>query len=110
MGIDLHGQDANHAAEKAVKDAISRSCLCGLKEILEIGDMENEVLVNVTIATSNPEKIDEEKIKSCLPIGIKQVKAVLGGLKTSGLFFPPFGDEDDSIEVAIACIEVGVKK
>lgn len=108
--MDLHGQDVNHAAEKAVKDAISRSCLCGLKEILEIDDMENEVLINVIIAASNPEKIDEEKIKSCLPIGSKRVKTVLGGLKASGLYFPWFGDEDDSIEVAVACIEVGIKE
>lgn len=108
MGADFHGQDVNRAAEKAVIDAISRSCLCGLKEILEIKDMQSEVIVNVTVAVSNPDKIDEERIKQCLPVGKKSVKAVKGGLKTSGLYYPDFGDSDDSIEVAIACIEVGI--
>jgi hypothetical protein len=35
-GIDLHGQDVNNAAAKAVKDAISHSCLSGLVEICGI--------------------------------------------------------------------------
>lgn len=110
LGADFHGQSVNRAAEKAVTDAVSRSCLCGLKEILELKDMENEVIVKVTVAVSDPEKIDAEKIKRCLPIGKKNVVAVKGGLKTSGLYYPVFGDIDDSIEVAIACIEVGIEK
>ena len=36
MGTDLHGQDVNKAAKKAVKDAVSRSCLCGLQDVLNI--------------------------------------------------------------------------
>lgn len=109
LGADFHGQDVNRAAEKAVTDAVSRSCLCGLKEILELKDMDNEVSVNVTLAVSDPEKIDVERIKKCLPIGRKNVIAIKGGLKVSGLYYPVFGDIDDSIEVAIACIEVGIK-
>lgn len=109
LGADFHGQDTNRAAEKAVTDAVSRSCLCGLKEILELKDMDNEIFVNVTIAVSDPKKIDAERIKKCLPIGRKSVIAVNGGLKVSGMYYPVFGDVDDSIEVAIACIEVGIK-
>jgi len=33
MGIDLHREDATQAACRAVKDAISKSCLCRLVEI-----------------------------------------------------------------------------
>lgn len=108
LGADFHGQDVNRAAEKAVTDAVSRSCLCGLKEILELDDMKNEVIVRVTVAVSEPEKIDPKRIKKCLPIGKKNVIAVKGGLKTSGLYYPDFGDADDSIEVVVACIEVGI--
>jgi len=108
LGIDFHGQDVNRAAEKAVADAISKSCLCGLKEILEIQDMNQGVHVNVTIAASNPSKIDADRIKKCLPVGKKSVKAVKGGLKVPGLYLPHFGDMDDSIEVAVACVEVGI--
>ena len=39
-GVNLHGEDNTEAACRAVKDAISKSCLCGLVEILEIRDME----------------------------------------------------------------------
>jgi uncharacterized protein (TIGR02058 family) len=110
LGIDFHGQDVNRAAEKAVTDAVSRSCLCGLKEVLNIEDMNKEVLINVTIAVSEPEKIQEDRIKKRLPIGKKSVKVIKGGMKISGLYLPDFGDKDDSIEVAVACVEVEILK
>lgn len=37
------------------------------------------------------------------------VKTVAGGLKTDGLYFTKFGDKDDSIEVAVACVKVEIK-
>lgn len=67
-------------------------------------------MVNVTIAVSDPSKVEEEKIKKCLPVGMKSVKAVTGGLKAAGLYLPNFGDMDDSIEVAVACVEVVILK
>jgi len=36
------------------------------------------------------------------------VNAVHGGLNVPGIYLPRFGDRDDSIEVAIACVEVGI--
>ena len=60
MGTDFHGQDVTKAACKAVKDAVSRSCLCGLH--------------------------------------------------VPGLYVPDFGDADDSIEAALACVEVEIRK
>ena len=110
MGADFHGQDVNRAAEKAVIDAISRSCLCGLKEVLDLKDLQESIIVNVTLAVTKPEKIDEERIKKCLPVGKKTVKAVSGGLKVPGLYFSEFGDHDDSIEAALDCVEVIINK
>ena len=43
MGADLHGQDVTKAAKKAVEDAISMSCLCGLREVLGIGNLNDGV-------------------------------------------------------------------
>ncbi|MEQ2130638.1 Lin0512 family protein [Caldanaerobacter subterraneus] len=107
-GVDLHGQDVNKAAQKAVKDAISHSCLCGLEEILGVN--LDEVIVEAIVAVSRPEEIDEEGIKAVLPIGQKYVKAVKGGLRVPGIKEPQFGDtEDDSIEVAVACVTVSIK-
>ncbi|WZL73976.1 Lin0512 family protein [Clostridiaceae bacterium 35-E11] len=109
LGTDFHGQDVNRAAEKAVMDAISRGCLCGLREILEIKDFDKEVFVNVIIAVTRPDAIDEERMKKCLPVGKKKIKAVKGGLKVPGLSIPEFGDSNDSIEAALACVEVGIE-
>ena len=48
IGMDFHGQDVTKACEKAVVDAISKSCLCGLNEILNIEDLNKDVYVKVT--------------------------------------------------------------
>ena len=48
MGVDQHGQDNTRAAEKAVQDAIHRSCLCGLREVARIKST-NEMTVEVLI-------------------------------------------------------------
>lgn len=108
LGTDFHGQDVSKAAQKAVKDAISRSCLCGLIDVLEIRDFKRDVKVNVTVAVSRPEAVDTEAVKSCLPVGEVEVHAVAGGLNFPGLYIPGLGDSDDSIEVAVAAIEVFV--
>ncbi|MDR1622799.1 MAG: Lin0512 family protein, partial [Synergistaceae bacterium] len=31
IGMDFHGQDVSKAAAKAVRDATTKSCLCGLQ-------------------------------------------------------------------------------
>lgn len=108
MGTDFHGQDVGKAAVKAVKDAVSRSCLCGLTELLGLEDLDQSVKIQVTVAVSRPEEVNPGEIASCLPIGQVEVKAVKGGLQVPGLFIPRFGDKDDSIEVAIAAVEVGI--
>jgi uncharacterized protein (TIGR02058 family) len=108
MGVDFHGQDVNRAAEKAVLDAVSKSCLCGLEEVLNIDDFNEKVKVNVILSVTNPEIIDDERIKKCLPIGKKTVTKVKGGLKVPGIFIPEFGDKDNSIEAALACVEVEI--
>lgn len=43
MGTDFHGQDVTKAAKKAVKDAVSRSCLCGLEDVLGLTDFKRQV-------------------------------------------------------------------
>lgn len=106
MGVDFHGQSVTRAAEKAVLDAVSSSCLCGLEEIMKIKDFNESVGVKVTLAVSRAQEVDVERIKKCLPIGKKTIVAVEGGLVIPGLYIPDFGDKDSSIEAALACIEV----
>jgi uncharacterized protein (TIGR02058 family) len=66
------------------------------------------VLVTVTIAVSRPEDVIHSKITECLPIGKVDVKIVKGGLNVPGLLVKEFGDKNDSIEAAIACVEVAI--
>ncbi|MEW9124219.1 MAG: Lin0512 family protein [Thermotaleaceae bacterium] len=106
-GADLHGQDVTKAAERAVKDAISRSCLCGLMEILKLKDL-NEVRVHVTIATPHPERVNKENVMKMLPIGKKFIEVMEGGMEVPGLYVKDFGDQKDSIVVVNACVEVSV--
>ena len=55
-GIDIHGEDATKAACRAVKDAISRSCLCGIVEIMGIHDL-NSVDVEIVVAVPRPQDV-----------------------------------------------------
>ena len=95
MGTDFHGQDVTKAAKKAVKDAVSRSCLCGLDEVL-----------GLTVAVSRPEEVDCAEVASALPVGTVEVRPVKGGLTVDGLCIEAFGDRDCSIEAALAAVEV----
>ncbi|RQD69997.1 MAG: hypothetical protein D5S00_05475 [Tindallia sp. MSAO_Bac2] len=107
FGADLHGQDMTKAAKRAVEDAIRRSCLCGLEEVLGIQDFE-EIKVHVIIACPNPEAIQESDVLSVLPVGQKSIQVTKGGMVVPGLYVQGFGDIDDSVVVANACVEVSV--
>ncbi|MDF2675966.1 MAG: hypothetical protein K0Q97_256 [Bacillota bacterium] len=111
MGIDFHGQDVTNAAVKASKDAISKSCLIGLNEVCGFSqdNIDDNVIINVIIAVSRPEEVNLNEVERCFPVGKVKVEAVKGGLKTDGLCFTRFGDKDDSVEVAVACVKVEVK-
>ena len=106
-GIDIHGENVTKAACRAVKDAISRSCLCGLLEILELKNLEN-VAVEIQVASPNPEQVDLEKVMAEVPIGRKSARAVEGGMTTRGLCVPQFAPDCDRIVVVNAAVTVFV--
>ena len=106
-GIDIHGENVTKAACRAVKDAVSRSCLCGLLEILELKNLE-DVVVDIRIASPNPEQVDLEKVMAEAPIGRKSARAVEGGMTCQGLCVPQFAPECDQIVVVNAAVTVFV--
>ena len=106
-GADLHGEDVTEAACRAVKDAISRNCLCGLLEIAGLQD-PNEMVVEVLVATPKPEEVDLEKVKGMLPFGTVSVNSVAGGMKARGLCVPQLAPDCDQIVVANAAVTVFV--
>ncbi len=108
-GADLHGEDVTEAACRAVKDAISSNCLCGLLEIVGLedpGQMEVEVLVG----TPKPEEVDVDLVKTMLPFGKVSVTSVAGGLMAQGLCVPQIAPDCDQIMMANAAVTVFVNK
>lgn len=105
-GADLHGGDPTKAARRAVKDAISRSCLCGLFDIVGIRDPE-EMHVTVKIGCPKPQDVVAEEVLAEIPFGAKELEVVEGGLLTRGLEVPALGS-GDNILVAIASLTVSV--
>jgi uncharacterized protein (TIGR02058 family) len=83
-GVDLHGEDETKAAQRAVKDAISHSSMVGLGQLFKIGsfkEMSDALMVDVTVATPNPEKIDGEAVLSILPEGNRRINIIKGGMR-----------------------------
>ena len=107
-GADLHGEDVTKAACRAVKDAISRSCLCGLVEILGIEDLQ-VMQVDILVASPKPDEVDLEQVKATVPIGQKTARAVGGGMSVKGLCVPYFAPDCDQIVVANAAVTVFIR-
>jgi len=107
-GVDLHGMDMTKAACRAVRDAVSRSCLCGVVEILGRGSFEG-VFVDVTVACPFPEQVDTARVLEELPVGKRSLNTALGGMVTEGLCVDKFGEGCSSILVANAAITVFVE-
>ena len=108
-GIDLHGEDVTDAACRAVRDAVSRSCLCGLVEVLKLEEMD-QMQVEILIGCPKPDEVDREKVAAEVPIGRKTVEVTFGGLQVKGLCVPRFGPDCDQIMVANAAVTVYISK
>jgi uncharacterized protein (TIGR02058 family) len=108
-GADLHGEDVTKAACRAVKDAISRSCLCGLVEIMGIADLQL-IQVDILVASPRPSDVDLEQVKATAPIGQKTARSVAGGMVVKGLCVPDFAPDCNQIVVVNAAVTVSIQK
>jgi uncharacterized protein (TIGR02058 family) len=86
-GADLHGMDVNKAAKRAVKDAISHCCLCGLTEVLNLSEAGLNERLKIEVILSSPfsEKIDPVAAIADIPFGSASVEVREGGLSVTGL-------------------------
>lgn len=107
-GSDLHGGDMTKAARRAVRDALSRSCLCGLFEIMGMTD-PGGMHVAVKVGCSRPEQVDAAAVLEMIPFGTRELEVVSGGLSVRGLDLPELG-EGDSIIVAVAALTVSLDR
>lgn len=105
-GADLHGGDVTKAAQRAVKDAISRSCLCGMFDILGI-DSPQQMHVAVKLGVPHPEQIRKSEVLEMVPFGTTELEVVTGGLAVRGLDLPELGS-GDTIVIAVAALTVYV--
>jgi uncharacterized protein (TIGR02058 family) len=101
MGIDLHGGDVTKAAVKAIKDAVSHSCLCGLSDILGVAN-PGQMHIDVRIACPYPEKIREAEVLAAVPVGSAALEVVPGGMTVRGLSVPTLGEGDTIVGVMAA--------
>jgi len=106
-GVDLHGNDVTKAACRAVRDAISRSCLCGIMEILDL-QLFQTVHVEVLVASPFPDNVDPMAVMEMIPIGTKSIRSVMGGMIAQGICVDHFGHDCDSILMANAAVTVFV--
>jgi uncharacterized protein (TIGR02058 family) len=87
-GIDLHGRDVTKAAARAVKDAISCSCLCGLVEVVGLTDL-NAMRVDILVGVPHPEQVEEETVMAVVPFGVRPlVFLCLNWVRVHGLRWP----------------------
>lgn len=107
-GVDLHGMDVMEAAERAVKDAVSHCCMCGLVDLLGVSDLRTDMRVTMKIAAPDPNGIDPEKLKRLLIADDVDVEVVEGGMQLNGLHVDEFG-KGDQIVIVNAGLTVWVK-
>jgi uncharacterized protein (TIGR02058 family) len=113
MGVDQHGHDndCSDAAIKAIKNAISNNCLCGLSEICNFTEPKdiNRMMVHVKIGAPYPQSIDEKKVLVAIPFGEKSLELVNGGLVAKGVMIKELGDTSDQIIICNAAVTVSIK-
>jgi len=107
MGVDQHGHrgDPTNAAIKAVRNAVSDICLCGISEILNLRD-PMKMLVDVLISAPFAGRVDEKKVLEAIPFGTKRLKAVEGGMIAKGVQLGSLGDDSADILIANAAVTV----
>ncbi len=107
-GADLHGMDVMEAAQRAVRDAVSHCCMCGLVETLGLKDLKKEMRISMKIAAPDPEHIDPEPLKKLLIADDVDVEVVQGGMLLGGIHVDEFG-AGDQIMIVLAGLTVYVK-
>ena len=102
MGADLHGANDTTAARRAVNDAIAHNNMLFVKHI-GLRSLD-QLLVEVMIASPNPEKVDKEAVAAELPVGVVSVQTQAGGMLVDS------DDSGDPVLAAIAAVTVSVEE
>jgi len=77
MGTDLQGGDYTKASVRALKDALWHNSLTVAPAF---GVDRERMIVEVTVAVAEPDKVDADVVQQVLPYGTSSVQVVKGGL------------------------------
>jgi uncharacterized protein (TIGR02058 family) len=101
-GVDIHGGDVTKAVKSAVKDAMSHCCLCGISEILGLGDA-GKMTVRVKISCPHPERVDVQGVLAGIPVGRAELEELAeGGMSATGMHNPEMGEGDQIVAALVA--------
>jgi uncharacterized protein (TIGR02058 family) len=104
LGVDLHGEDQTKAARRAVREAIGRTSLPGMRALAPGRDLD-AMRVEATVAVPRPEEVDAAAVAAEFPYGRISVRAVAGGLRAPNGNLA--GDGQDHLVCAVALVAVG---
>jgi len=104
LGVDLVGEDPTTAARRAVREAIGRTSLPGLRDLIPSGDRA-DMRVDVTVAVPGHERVDAAAVAAELPYGRVTVMARPGGLRMPN--GTDAGPGEDHLICAVAVVAVG---
>ncbi|MHC0552450.1 Lin0512 family protein [Salinicoccus sp. CNSTN-B1] len=107
-GTDVHGQDINVAARRAVENALHYNSMPGIRNILPENNLSN-MKVNVKLGLPmDHDRLDVEAVKGMIPYGMVTVELLDGGLATSsGIYLEDQNDKNDLMYIVNAVVEVG---
>ena len=107
MGVDLHGQNVTKAAVRAVRNAIERNSMPGMRALVG-GDTSN-MKVHVRLAVpADRDSLNLEEVRAVFPYGQITFEVVDGGMLTpAGILLLDKDDKLDMIYVVNAAISVG---
>ena len=107
-GVDVHGQDVNEAASRAVMDAIHYNSMPGIRKMLPGQDLKHmKVMIKLAIP-QNLDALNHDAIKALIPYGDVKIEVMKGGMATtSGIFLEDQNDKNDLMYIVNASVEVG---
>lgn len=112
LGVDLHGQDPTKAAVKAVKNAVERISLPGMRQVAGVTDLDKQVAVEILLGVPAPmvDMVDLDAVTSALPFGRRSVSVSAGGLLApNGVIVPAMGDTTDQAVLVVAAVTLKVE-
>ena len=104
LGVDLVGEDPTTAARRAAREAMGRTSLPGLRDLIPSGDRA-DMRVEVTVAVPGHERMDGGAVAAIFPYGRVAVTAREGGLRMPN--GTDAGPGADHLICAVAVVAVG---